>query len=151
MAQTQPHFGAGNPGFPPDEVKTFAMFVHNGDLAMMKLELQSNPGLIDAKDANGSPMLHVAVEWAQEEAVGLLLQRGADPKAVDEFGRTADTLATLLNFTPLAEKICARRTAIEKAENMKRDYDAAVLRFTVGAPRPSESMRATFKPKKRVL
>lgn len=155
MAQAQPQQQSRPPsGFTPDEAKTFVMFVQNGDLAMMKFELKTNPALANARDEHGSPVLHRAVEEANEEAVDLLLQNNANPGAVNEFRETAAHLALRMGFATIAGKIRERANEIElagKAEKMRRDYDRAIQGFVKGPGKPMQIERAEFKPRKKFL
>ncbi len=131
-----------------DPVKTLAMFVMNGDLKMVELELKSAPSLVNAKNVDGYPMLHIAVMAAIEEMVELLLEKGADPKQTDDIHDTADNLATRLGFTPLARKIAAKAKEADgkvAAEKTKVDFEKAVEGFSKGHGQPISMPKPKYR------
>lgn len=115
-------------------VKEFLLYVTTGDMAMMRMELKSNPGLANIADEDGMPALHHAVSWGQEDAVALLLKAGANPKATDSRGETAGNLALRLNFTRLAERIFQQEQIVDFkiAEEQRKAAEAAALKDAIG-------------------
>ena len=55
--------------------------------------LDTEPGLANARSADGSTPLHLAARFDQRDAAELLLEHGADPEARDGNGRTPAELA----------------------------------------------------------
>ena len=55
--------------------------------------LETEPGLANARSADGSTPLHLAARFDQRDAAELLLEHGADPEARDGDGRTPAELA----------------------------------------------------------
>ena len=61
------------------------------DVELIKLLIDSAP--INHADADGDTHLHVAVEVNSADIVGLLIKKGADPRAVNKEGQTPSHLA----------------------------------------------------------
>lgn len=67
-----------------------------GDLRVLTASLDNDPALVTAEHTVGGTALHFAVAADQQEAVALLLARGADPNGVDPMaGETPLHLAIL--------------------------------------------------------
>ncbi len=121
----------------PNDVKTFLMFCETNDAAMMALELRDNPALVDAKDEHGTPALHLAVQWANVEAVDVLLKHDVDVTAVDEHGQKAADVAMRLGFTTVAERLNAREKEKElhaRTTVRNKDFEEAIGGFKKGTP-----------------
>lgn len=56
--------------------------------AAVQRMLQADPGAITAQDAQGRALLHLAVRNGDVETTKILLERGANPNAADNTGRT---------------------------------------------------------------
>jgi ankyrin repeat protein len=93
-----------------------------GDLATLQALLEQDPELVNAVDERGRTPLHYAAGFGKEEAVRLLLERGADINAVDSAGMSA------VDFAFLAERAsgAARLTRHLVSEGAGFDANAIV-------------------------
>jgi ankyrin repeat protein len=60
-----------------------------GHLTVMEVLVVQGHANVDAQDSSGQTPLMMAAEYGEDEAVHLLVQKGADVKLKDELGRTA--------------------------------------------------------------
>lgn len=74
-------------GRPTPSSTTFLGAAQAGDVASLEAYLADGQD-IDAPLVDGKTALHHAAMWGREEAVELLLSRGADHRKADDFGRT---------------------------------------------------------------
>lgn len=121
----------------PNDVKTFLMFCETNDAAMMALELRENPALVNAKDEHGTPALHLAVQWANLEAIEVLLKNDVDVTARDEHGEKAAELAIRLNFDSITRQLNAREKEKElyaRTTGFRKDFEEAITGFKKGVP-----------------
>lgn len=153
MANQTPIF---DPDSQADSEKAFAMFVQTGDLAMMKLELKSNPSLVNAKDAHGTPALNLALQTAESAAetgiVDFLLDKGADPRTPDASGETPHRLALKREFTAAAEKIKRLATKLDMPDPssaLRKEFENVIQGFAKGTGRELQGQKATFRKKRR--
>ena len=93
-----------------------------GDLATLEALLSQDPDLVNAVDENGRTPLHLAAGFGREEAVRLLLQRGADINAADASDRSA------VDYAFLAERASgtARLTRLLVSEGAEFDANATL-------------------------
>lgn len=120
-----------------DDVKTFLMFCETNDYRMMALELTANPALVNAKDEHGTPALHLAVQWANVEAIEVLLNHDVDVTARDEHGEKAADIAIRLNFDSITRQLNAREAEKElyaRTTGFKKDFEEAIGGFKKGTP-----------------
>jgi ankyrin repeat protein len=92
----------------PDPAKDFIKAAKRGDLAGLRTLLESNSGLLGARDGDGSTPLHCATWKGHEEAVALLLEAGADVHAHNEndhWGTTALHAAAHANHVRIAQRL----------------------------------------------
>eukprot|EP01102_Stenamoeba_stenopodia_P010744 TRINITY_DN3264_c0_g1_i1.p1 TRINITY_DN3264_c0_g1~~TRINITY_DN3264_c0_g1_i1.p1 ORF type:complete len:527 (-),score=124.71 TRINITY_DN3264_c0_g1_i1:1146-2726(-) len=68
--------------------------VYSKKLSVLK-GLVMQPGKVNSKDGDGTPLLHTAVIVSFPEGLSLLLDCGADPSILDASGRTALHIAVL--------------------------------------------------------
>jgi ankyrin repeat protein len=94
-----------------------------GDLATLEALLSQDPDVVNAVDENGRTPLHMAAATGQEEAVRLLLQRGADVNAADAAGMSA------VDFAFFAERASgtARLTRLLVSEGAEFDANATLF------------------------
>jgi ankyrin repeat protein len=95
-----------------------------GDLVTLEALLSQDPHLVSAVDENGRTPLHIAAAAGQEEAVRLLLQRGADVNAADAAGMSAVDLA----FFAERASGTARLTRLLVSEGAEFDANATFRR-----------------------
>jgi ankyrin repeat protein len=95
-----------------------------GDLVTLEALLSKDPDLVNAVDENGRTPLHMAAATGQEEAVRLLLQRGADVNAADAAGMSA------VDFAFFAERASgtADLTRLLVSEGAEFDANATFYR-----------------------
>jgi len=93
-----------------------------GDMATLEALLEQDPELVNAADERGRTPLHYAAGFGREEAVRLLLQRGADINAADAAGVSA------VDFAFLAERASgtARVTRFLVSEGAEFDPNATL-------------------------
>ena len=79
---------------------------HEGDMAMLRRLIRSNPELVRAVDpATGGTLLHAAAADGPPEAVSFLLLQGAEPEAQDSNGNTPQQIALRAGRAVVAEMI----------------------------------------------
>src|SRR4030095_15153015 len=92
----------------PDPAKNFIKAAKRGDLTALRTLLESDSGLIGARDSDGSTALHCATWKGHEEAVAFLLKAGADIHADhdnDHWGTTALHAAAHANQSKIAQRL----------------------------------------------
>jgi ankyrin repeat protein len=91
-----------------------------GDVETLEALLEQQPELVNAMDERGRTPLHYAAGFGQEEAVRLLLERGADINVGDGSGMSA------VDFAFLAERAAgtARLTRLLVSEGAEFDANA---------------------------
>jgi uncharacterized protein len=92
--------------------------VRRGDLATIARLLNENPGLANARsetDPRGTSPLHVAAEFGQAAAAGLLLQYGADVSVLD-----AENDATALSWAAFFGRPEVTRVLLEAASDREQ-------------------------------
>jgi len=112
----------------PISEETFETFIDacvEGETAIMEMLLESHPDIVDKADAQGWTPLHHAASWAQEEAVALLIARGAHNDLVDGTGATAGELAVRQGFGKLTDDI-VRQTEERDARRRAEERHAAL-------------------------
>jgi len=72
-----------------------------GDLGKVRMLLQSNPGLVSARNNNGDTPLHIAAYDGQDGVAAILLANGAPVNAVNNSGFTPLHLAAYKNHKEL--------------------------------------------------
>jgi ankyrin repeat protein len=94
-----------------------------GELARLEALLEQDPELVNAVDERGRTPLHLAAAARQEEAVRVLLQRGADINAADSAGMSA------VDFAFLAERAsgAARLTRLLVSEGAEFDANETLF------------------------
>jgi ankyrin repeat protein len=92
----------------PDAAKEFIKAAKRGDLTALRALLESNAGLIGARDSDGSTALHCATWKGHEDVVQWLLDAGTDINAHndnDHWGTTALHAAAHANHTKIAQRL----------------------------------------------
>lgn len=92
----------------PDPAKEFIKAAKRGDLNALEALLESDAGLIGARDSDGSTALHCATWKGHERAVAWLLGAGADVNAHndnDHRGTTALHAAAHANHAAIAQRL----------------------------------------------
>jgi hypothetical protein len=84
----------------------------NGDLEKVKILLEKNPGLVNAKDRNGSPPLLYALIYKNKEIAELLIRSGADLSFRAFSGETPLAIAIFNNYKDIAELLIKRGAEI---------------------------------------
>lgn len=143
-----------NPVAAQDSIEEFLLYCSTGKLAMMRMEIKADPGIVNRKGKEGMPPLHAAIHWGEEEAMHLLLKNGADPRQKDKDGRTAAVLADILSFTQLSQPLRAAEQQMEskeKAAKARAEFAevARAFKHGLGYDLPANVSRATFKKKPR--
>jgi len=75
-----------------DSVQDFSAALTAGDLEKVSTLLDAEPSLLDLRDGEGLTPIHYAARKNRAEVINLLVERGMDPNARDDAGRTALTL-----------------------------------------------------------
>lgn len=97
--------------------------------------LRKCPAILNEANEDGWTGLMLAVQWAQESIIELLLAKGADFNVPDRAGRTAADQAELLHFETISARFNAiRRQREEEAERTAREQDIQL--FTRGLEAP---------------
>ncbi|UCC72538.1 MAG: ankyrin repeat domain-containing protein [Gemmatimonadota bacterium] len=94
-----------------------------GDLATLEALLEQDPEQVSTVDENGRTPLDFAAGFGQEEAVRLLLQRGADINAADAAGMSAVDFA----FFTERGSATARLTRLLVSEGAEFDANATLF------------------------
>ena len=95
----------------PDPHKEIIKAAKSGDVASIRMLLELDATLIDARDKDGSTPLHCAVWKGHQAAVELLLERGADVNAQnqnDHWGTTPLHAAAHANQAAIAGMLIER-------------------------------------------
>jgi ankyrin repeat protein len=129
-------------GLDPQAVKLVLKAAKHGDCAALQSLLAEQPGLLDARDTDGSTPLHCACWKGNLDAARVLLDAGADVNAVnanDHWGTTPLHAAAHANQREIAALLLERgadrdardgngRTPLEHTEVHKATAAARVLR-----------------------
>jgi len=94
-----------------DPAKEIIKAAKNGQVNRLKELLTGDPGLINARDKDGSTPLHCATWKGQEDVVALLLNAGADVNAHNEndhWGTTPLHAAAHANQAAIAQMLIDR-------------------------------------------
>jgi ankyrin repeat protein len=78
---------------PPDQ-RAFEV-IKLGDTNALEQLLDEYPDLVHVKGTGNGTLLHTAANYGEVKAAKLLLDRGADPDAVNDFGETPRDAAGL--------------------------------------------------------
>lgn len=115
------------------EVQLFLEACEHGDTALMARVLAETPEAANLKNDDGQSALHLAAAWAGIEGVELLLRHGADTKAQDPRGESAQELAGRLGYHAIAQMIDAE-TVVRGAMAAERARQEELALFTKGLP-----------------
>lgn len=91
--------------FPVIKSLSFSQLMEVGDLNEIKEKIESQPELINEKDNYGNTPLMRALDNENIELAALLLEKGADPKAVNKEGLSVTALAVLSGDFAIYEKV----------------------------------------------
>jgi uncharacterized protein len=81
----------------------------NGDFPAVRAALDGGAS-INARDANGSTALFLAVDGQRQNVVKYLLEKGADPNVTDRYGQTPLMIAAGRNDTVSVRLLIQART-----------------------------------------
>jgi hypothetical protein len=99
---------------PPGQAAITA--ARDGDMAMLRRLLRSNPALVRATDPiSGGMPLHAAAASGPLDIVSFLLDQGADPGAVDSAGNTPLQIARNAGRREVAELLEAKEAGAKPA------------------------------------
>ncbi len=107
----------------PLSKRTFVVAAHFGRSRSLRFALLLRPGLINAVDSYGYSGLHAAVEGYKDDAIALLLERGADPNVRSGDGRTPLHRAAEYRQTSICELLLSAGAIV----NARDDYGVTPL------------------------
>ena len=87
-----------------------------GDLTSVRVLLEKQPALINAKNKDGQTPLHIAATNGRKEVVELLLEKGADVNAKDNYEGTPLHWAAYYGHKEVAELLLSKGAAINAKE-----------------------------------
>lgn len=86
----------------PEQVTELAS---QGNLNQLKAMVDANPELVQARGIHMATPLHLAAAGGHDKVVDYLLEKGADPRAVDENGFTPADAARTMGYLSLDKRL----------------------------------------------
>ena len=96
----------------------FVKAVHDRDGNKVIELLRSRPTVVNARDEKGDTGLMVAISARDDEFVGFLLSKGADPTLAARNGDTALIKAARIGYVDAAAQLLDMRVAVDAANRM---------------------------------
>ncbi|KAL5334333.1 ankyrin repeat-containing domain protein [Aspergillus crustosus] len=86
---------------------------YHGHLGVMKMLLDKDPFIVNARGSDGETALHAAANWRSADGVRLLLEYGADMSLKNDAGKTPSEVASENGCADTVELLAAYNTADE--------------------------------------
>jgi len=96
--------------------------VQNGELTQIKMLLEQDKNLLNAKDDHGMAPLHIAIDIGNNDVIRYLIDQGADLSLKDDiYGATPLYYATVKGNTEIAELLIEKnRTVLEAKDHRQK-------------------------------
>jgi ankyrin repeat protein len=129
------------------EKREFFDACEDGVLEVVAATLKKCPEAVDFKNPDGWTPLALAVQWAKDETVAYLLERGADMNVAEPQGCTALQLCERLHYESIAGLFRAAARARERDAILLAET-AAIGEFSSGLENDLSVPRQTLKLRK---
>lgn len=119
----------------------------DGRLGVVARLLAKCPEAVNFRDADGWTGLSLAVQWAQQETVCYLLEKGADASLLDRDGGSAQLLSERLNYSSITDLFHAA-AALRDVDAAHAIHAAEIDKFASGLQEPIVVRRAALRLQK---